>query len=278
MILMKIETPEHSLISVIMPVYNGTLYINEAIHSVLEQTYQNWELLIINDGSTDNSKDKINAFQDPRIQYFEQANKGVSSARNVGLKNMQGEYFSFLDADDVLPTNSLSSRYNIFTKNPDLSFVDGVVQYTDEFLIPLEKLYKPEFYGEPFNRLIALDSNCYFGNTWMIKREETCIYHFETAATHAEDLLFYLSISKGKIYHYTDECVLHYRQRKDSAMKKIKGLENGYFQFSKLVKKEAYLSEKELLGLNNRIKLILFKSYIRTLNLFSAFRVLLHKL
>ena len=84
-----------ALVSILMPVYNAEAFISEAITSVIRQSHKNWELLIVNDGSTDRSKNIIHSFPDKRIQYFEQQNRGVSVARNVGLKNMKGDYFCF---------------------------------------------------------------------------------------------------------------------------------------------------------------------------------------
>lgn len=265
------------LISIIMPVYNGANYIAEAIQSVLKQSYKNWELLIINDGSTDISEVIIYSFTDNRITYFKQENKGVGSARNLGLANMNGNYFCFLDADDVFPENSLTSRLSIFQKYPEISFVDGNVQYVDESLKPLNKSYIPNYQGEPFNRLIELDANCYFGNTWMIKRDKIVTYHFDTNITHAEDLLFYITISKGKTYTYTGDCILYYRQRNDSAMKNLKGLEIGYLQFYNIIKRQKIISANELYKLKRKIKTVLFKSYIKTLKLNSAMNIIVHK-
>ena len=84
-----------------MPVYNVENYIGESIQSVINQKYPNFELLIINDGSTDHTLDVINTFADKRIKVINQENSGVSIARNVGIDNANGEYISFLDGDDI---------------------------------------------------------------------------------------------------------------------------------------------------------------------------------
>lgn len=90
------------MISVIMPVYNAAKYLDKSIQSVLNQSYQNLELLIINDGSTDNSADKIKQYaeKDHRIIFIDKPNEGVSTARNIGLSLARGEYVGFIDADD----------------------------------------------------------------------------------------------------------------------------------------------------------------------------------
>jgi glycosyltransferase involved in cell wall biosynthesis len=108
------------LVSIIMPAYNASDYIAETILSVKNQTYTHWELIIINDGSTDNTEKKIQPFlkDDIRIKYLVKNNSGVSHSRNVGMNNAQGEYISFIDADDVWLENNLKEKL-IAIKNCD---------------------------------------------------------------------------------------------------------------------------------------------------------------
>jgi len=251
-----------SLVSIIMPAYNTYSFIGESIESVLQQEYHNWELLIINDGSSDRTQNEISKFCDKRIRYYETKNFGVSAARNLGIKNIRGEFFTFLDSDDIFPRDSLSSRISIFNENPDVSFVDGVVVYTDEALIPTGKQYIPSFKGCPFNELLKLNSNCYFGNTWMIRRYKNTPYRFKRSMTHAEDLFFYLSISKGRKYHFTNRTILLYRLRKNSAMQNFSGLEQGYFELLRNVRKDLQPDHNRLKTLKKRIIRIVFLSYL----------------
>jgi glycosyltransferase involved in cell wall biosynthesis len=104
----------YGLISVIMPAYNVEKYIGATIESVLNQTYQNWELIIINDGSTDDTADvaKKMAEKEPRIKLYSQENGGVSRARNKGLTLAQGDYIAFLDADDLWKPEFLEKLIN----------------------------------------------------------------------------------------------------------------------------------------------------------------------
>lgn len=92
------------LFSVIIPVYNGSNYLSQAIDSVLEQTYQNIELIVVNDGSTDNFETRnISLSYGNKIRYFEKDNGGVSSALNFGISKMLGKYFCWLSHDDFFP-------------------------------------------------------------------------------------------------------------------------------------------------------------------------------
>ena len=215
-----------------MPVYNGVPYIKEAIQSVLNQTYTDFKLFIVDDGSTDNSKYIVLSFQDSRIRYFEQENKGVSSARNVGLNNMQGDYFCFLDADDVLPSNSLEARLKVFEDNPSLTFVDGSVLFKDETLSQTNRIYRPRFTGNPLAELLRLNDSCFACPSWMIKRTKANAHIcMNEKITHSEDLLFYMEHARlGGVYGYTPEVVLQYRQHPHSAMRNLEALERGYWQ------------------------------------------------
>lgn len=116
------------LISIIVPVYNVEKYIGEAIVSVIAQSHTNWELLLVNDGSTDRSGDICQryALNDSRIHCIDISNQGACVARNVGLKEAKGEYICFLDADDLLPNNSLKSLYQAFKQNGNTTEFDIV--------------------------------------------------------------------------------------------------------------------------------------------------------
>ena len=113
------------LVSIIMPVYNCEKYISEAIESVLSQSYQNWELLIVDDGSTDHSPEIIDRYaqKDVRIQSFHNKNEGVSAARNFALSKISGELVTFIDSDDVYHPDRLQRMVQIFEKYPNCDIV-----------------------------------------------------------------------------------------------------------------------------------------------------------
>ncbi|MDH5380353.1 MAG: glycosyltransferase [Cyclobacteriaceae bacterium] len=268
---MSIDTP---IISIITPVFNAEKYIALAIHSVLKQTYSNWELLIINDGSTDKSKDIIISFKDERIHYFEQENKGVSAARNIGLQNIKGDYFCFLDADDMLPENSLKDRLDVFINHPEIEFVDGQVRvFNSENHDSTLRLFKPTFKGNPFQALLNLSEACFFGLSWMIKKNSIKKYSFRMGLTHAEDLLFYLSVSKSGIYSHTDSLVYQYRVSGNTAMTNLTKLESGYFKVLEILISDFDISPKQAIDFKSKIKSIMTKSYLSKLQFFKAFKV-----
>tara|TARA_B100000787_G_scaffold169992_1_gene163320 strand:- start:4383 stop:5375 length:993 start_codon:yes stop_codon:yes gene_type:complete len=106
-------------ISCIVPVYNASKHLNQCIDSILSQTYSNFELLLINDGSTDNSGEicDLKASSDERIQVYHNKNKGVSSARNTGIKESNGEYICFIDSDDWINQNTFLEISKSLVKN-----------------------------------------------------------------------------------------------------------------------------------------------------------------
>jgi len=113
------------LISIIIPTYNrGGLIIN-TINSVLNQTYLNWELIIVDDGSTDNTKEIIASVNDSRIKYIYRENKGPSAARNTGIKNANGEYIAFLDSDDEWLPEKIERQIKFLDKNPNIGIIGG---------------------------------------------------------------------------------------------------------------------------------------------------------
>ena len=105
-------------ISVIIPVFNTHLYLEQCLKSVSEQTFTDWEALVVNDGSTDDSALIINKWieRDSRFHILSQPNSGLSAARNTGLKHANGKYIFFLDSDDFLSPNALNDLYQVAKK------------------------------------------------------------------------------------------------------------------------------------------------------------------
>ncbi len=261
---------EMPLLSVIMAAYNAEQFISSAIQSVLDQSYSNWELIIVNDGSTDKTESKIFEFKDSRIRYFSQTNSGVSAARNLALKNMKGEYFCMLDADDLLPQNSLKSRLDKMLSVPEAEFVDGTVIVKNSTLEKELKKYHFSYNGDPTRSLVRLDGNCFFGPSWMIRIMPEKTYLFDENITHGEELMLYISISNGALYTSVDEPVLIYRKSKNSAMSNLKGLEAGYKKILFHVRKMENVSHADKRYMKFRIIRIMFLSYLRRLDFWNA--------
>ena len=132
------------LISIIIPVYNSEKYLKECLDSVINQTYNNLEIIVVNDGSTDNSLQIIQSYKDNRIKLINKENGGVSSARNVGLKQATGEYIMFVDSDDCLTNNSVVEelisnnncdvvRYGYITNKSNRLIKDEFINYLKDY-------------------------------------------------------------------------------------------------------------------------------------------------
>ena len=113
---------EKELVSIITPMYNSGNYIKETIESVLSQTYQNWEMIVIDDGSKDNGPDIVRSYvlNDSRISLFSQANAGSAVARNNGIRRARGQYIALLDADDLWSPNFLESQIALMNEKQAL--------------------------------------------------------------------------------------------------------------------------------------------------------------
>lgn len=119
-------------VSVIIPTYNRAHLIAEAIQSVLDQTFTDFEIIVVDDGSTDNTKDVVDRFTDPRIRYIYQENQWAAIARNTGIEATSGEYLTFLDSDDVLTESALLRAVQVLDTHPEVGFVYGQNYTIDE--------------------------------------------------------------------------------------------------------------------------------------------------
>ena len=150
---------ENTKISVIIPTYNRENLIGKSINSVLNQTYQNFEIIVIDDGSKDNTSKVIKQFHDSRIKYIKLTqNKGGSNARNIGIKKAKGKYISFLDSDDLLYPKKLEKQLqNIINKKSNLDFckIKVIFNSTYHYFYPNKRQEKRILRGKIFDELIS---------------------------------------------------------------------------------------------------------------------------
>lgn len=265
-------------VSILMPAYNSANYIAEAVHSVLNQEYSNFELIIINDGSTDRTEEVIAAFSDTRIRYYGQTNRGVSAARNLALSKMQGVFFCFLDSDDRLPPKSVSSRVRVLVTKPEVDFVDGMVHRVNSDMRTVKSAWKPLWLGNPLEDLVSLSGKSFCGLTWMIRRKEGKIYRFREGLSHGEDLLFYLELAKENgLYIGLDEVVYEYRMHGLSAMRNIDGLARGYLEVEQIISTWSELSTEQLKKFRLKYRSFLWRSYMAQFQLRKALNYLIFK-
>ncbi|MEK9180242.1 MAG: glycosyltransferase family 2 protein [Patescibacteria group bacterium] len=116
------NSKDQPLVSIITPAHNAGPYLRDTIGSVLSQTYNNFEHIIVDDGSTDDTAEVVRSFTDPRIKYMSQKNSGQSSARNAAIKVAKGKYIALLDADDIFYPEKLSEQVAYMEQHPDCEF------------------------------------------------------------------------------------------------------------------------------------------------------------
>ena len=158
------------MISVIIPVYNKDRQIIDCLNSVINQTYKNYEIIIINDGSTDQSERKILDFIENKqnVKYIFQKNQGVSSARNTGIKAARGEYIVFIDADDYIDNDYFEKLMEY--KNSDLVISGYVEVYTniEKKYCPIKKrIIKSQYKDELFNNNISYGEDAIFTSEYI---------------------------------------------------------------------------------------------------------------
>ena len=123
---------ENIEITVLMPVYNAEMYLNKAIDSILNQTFKDFEFLIIDDGSTDGSSEILNGYDDKRIRIIRQENAGVAKALNNGLDHAYGKYIVRMDADDISHPNRIEKLYHFMMQNPEFIGVGSNINWIDK--------------------------------------------------------------------------------------------------------------------------------------------------
>ncbi|MBL0736926.1 glycosyltransferase family 2 protein [Flavobacterium sp. GN10] len=125
--------------SIIIPLYNKENFIENTIQSILNQTFQNFEIIVVNDGSTDKSEEKLLQFKDSRIYYFSKKNEGVSATRNYGIEKANSDFITFLDADDYWYPTFLETMFANISKLPDQKVFSAAVEFdTSKKTIPAQ--------------------------------------------------------------------------------------------------------------------------------------------
>ncbi|QLC65607.1 glycosyltransferase family 2 protein [Flavobacterium sp. LPB0248] len=125
--------------SIIIPLYNKENFIQNTIQSILNQTFQNFEIIVVNDGSTDKSEEKLLQFKDSRIHYFSKKNEGASATRNYGIEKANSNFITFLDADDYWYPTFLETMFTNISKLPDQKVFSAAIEFdTSKKIIPAE--------------------------------------------------------------------------------------------------------------------------------------------
>lgn len=211
-------------ISVLVTTYNHEKYIAECIRSILMQSFRDFELIIVDDGSTDNTQKIIQQFDDPRIVYLYQENKGPSAAGNAGVALAKTEFISIISGDDIAYEGRLECQYNYFLTHPETTILFGRCEVIDEegFKLPrhpLQKLFDGVTYinrYQLFHRFFFV-GNCLNIVTCMFRRSVfQKINGFQYASIQLQDYMLWFEWLKHSEFVLLDEKLAYYRVRKNN--------------------------------------------------------------
>ncbi|MEA5567048.1 glycosyltransferase family 2 protein [Anabaena sp. UHCC 0399] len=206
-------------VSVVIPAYNAMVYLPKTVDSVLKQTFTDFEVLIINDGSSDHILEWATGLQDPRVKVISQENQGLPGARNTGIIHAQGEYIAFLDADDLWAPTKLEKQVHCL----DNKLTVGLV-YTWTVLIdgqdnPTGRIFASHPEGNVWQQLMETNEMCN-GSSSMVRR---CCFDtvglFDRSLKSAEDLDMWLRLSARYPFAVVKEPLTFYRQHSNSMSK-----------------------------------------------------------
>ncbi len=197
-------------VTVLMPAYNAQDYIREAIDSVLSQTFTDFEFIIINDGSTDNTENIIKSYTDKRIQLYTQANAGVIGALNKGLDLANGKYVARFDADDVCYPQRLEVQYKFMEEHPEYVLVGSAADFIDMEGNFLFEWQPPAYEHEALQQVIYEVSP--FDHPTIMYRTDVAkeLGGYPSGAIHFEDHVYWtLFFKKGKLCNLREPLIKH---------------------------------------------------------------------
>lgn len=254
----------NELVSVIVPIYNVEKYLKNFLDSLINQSYENLEIILIDDGSTDNSLNICRGYslKDRRITVLTQPNFGVSSARNSGLNQSNGKYIIFLDPDDRVEKEMINKLYQTAIKlNLDITMCNfWIFNENKKYVHLLADKYKEGSYISYETAVESiLDGSGFQGFVWnkFFKKDVIGDTRFEESIFYLEDALFNLSIIKKDIsIGVCDETLYHYRQRDDSAVNLFDYKQLTYLKSLNLIEKKLPNKFKSIILLNKLVFLI----------------------
>lgn len=204
---------DEKLVSIIMPTYNCAKFIGETIKSVIAQTYSNFELIIVDDCSKDNTKDVVNSFDDERIKYYKlEKNSGAAVARTTAMNMAKGKYMAFLDSDDLWMENKLEHQLK-FMKDNNYNITCTAYEQVNEDGESLNKVIKTKKKAD-YNRILL---DCPVGNsTVMYNVEALGKFEVPNIRKRNDDALWLQMLKKEKYIYGMDEVLAKYRIRSNS--------------------------------------------------------------
>lgn len=195
------------LVSVIIPYFNQARFLRSTIESVLQQTYRHFELVVVDDGSTDKPSEVTASY--PGIKLIRQSNQGVSAARNTGFRESAGEFVVFLDADDLLLPEALRIGVDAFRAHPEAAFVYGYGRFIDASGNPLPSPRQLKVMRNHYDRLLKIN---YIWSVGAVMFRRTYVDDFRLGVEGCADWDLYLRITRNNPVHCHHQTIYLYRR------------------------------------------------------------------
>jgi len=213
----EFDLQQNPLVSVVIPTYNRRDLLLETIESVIAQTYANWELIIADDGSTDDTKAAVQSFHDNRIRYYySRHSANLGKIRNFGIRNSKGSLIAFHDSDDLWRPDKLEFQVALFRRYPEAAFMlsngaefgDGSIHTPD---------YEQLFVGNLFDRILLHGDFCFYVPTWVVRRDVFDAFgpmgEFESTL---HDIHLFFKIAHSSTGIFSNEKLVSIRKHKKS--------------------------------------------------------------
>lgn len=213
------------LISVIVPVYNAEKYIKKCIESIISQTYQNMELILINDGSKDLSLQICEEFakKDQRIKVYDRANGGASAARNTGLTKASGDYIVFVDSDDFVTSTYLENLY-LAAKIGNYDIVQCNLEEVNNSKLSINNVIFDKMHVQEISKKQALNDRVYKVTIWGKIYSSFLFddFKFREGEIYEDDASYYIFVDKAKKIAILNETLYYYYMSENSVMRNDK--------------------------------------------------------
>ncbi|QDL09642.1 glycosyltransferase family 2 protein [Brasilonema octagenarum UFV-E1] len=235
-------------VSVVIPAYNAMTYLPETMESVQRQTFSDFEVLIINDGSADNIVEWVSQLVDPRVKLICQTNQGVPLARNKGIANAQGEYIAFLDADDLWEPTMLEKQVGCLENNPTVGLVHTWMAVIDAQSQPTGRVMISNAEGDVWKQLVV--QNTVPSSSVMVRRGcFDTVGGFDPNLRNIDDWDMWIRIAARYPFAVIKEPLMHYRMHLNNMTKNWQVVEEA---FEMIIEKAFRSAPPELLYLKSR--------------------------
>ncbi|NJL11823.1 MAG: glycosyltransferase [Microscillaceae bacterium] len=238
--------PSHPLVSVIVPSYNAAHFLTQTLASVAAQSYPHWEVLVIDDGSTDETPALLSALAMPALRYHRQANQGVAAARNQGLALARGELIAFLDADDLFTPDNLQQKVEFLQAHPTIGLVHAAEEVFDSQTEQTLRLATGQG-GKVQKALLEMRENVIHSPSSVLVRAHLLeqVGGFDTRLSTSADWEMWVRLAGVTDFGYLPQALVRYRVHSGQMHRNIRKMEQDMrYAFAKSHRAGFFESEK----------------------------------